>query len=52
MRDRGRARRRGKKRFDDDQPTMAKRRRGRRGRRGLPPIEEFDGLPEGDRWSI
>jgi RIO kinase 1 len=45
------ARRRSKQRFDDDEPIMAKRRRGRR---GLPPIEEFDatdGLPEGDRWS-
>jgi RIO kinase 1 len=44
-------RRRGKQRFDDDEPTMAKRRRGRR---RLPSIEEFDatdGLPEGDRWS-
>jgi RIO kinase 1 len=43
-------RRRGKQRFDDE-PAMAKRRRGRR---GLPSIEEFDvtdGLPEGDRWS-
>jgi RIO kinase 1 len=43
-------RRRGKQRFDDE-PAMAKRRRGRR---VLPSIEEFDatdGLPEGDRWS-
>jgi len=42
--------RRGKWRFDDDEPTSAKRVR----RRTLPSIEEFDttdGLPEGDRWS-
>jgi RIO kinase 1 len=43
--------RRGKRRFDDDEPTTAKRVRGRR---RLPQIEEFDatdGLTEGDRWS-
>jgi len=43
--------RRGKRRFDDDEPTTAKRVRGRR---MLPSIEIFDttdGLPEGDRWS-
>jgi hypothetical protein len=43
--------RRGKQRFDDDEPTTAKRVRGRR---SLPSIEVFDatdGLPEGDRWS-
>ena len=42
---------RGKRRFDDDAPTTAKRVRGRR---MLPSIEKFDatdGLPEGDRWS-
>ena len=42
--------RRGKRRFDDDEPTSVKRVR----RRTPPPIEEFDatdGLPEGDRWS-
>ena len=42
--------RRGKRRFDDDEPTSVKRVR----RRALPSIEEFDatdGLPEGDRWS-
>src|ERR1700745_1634344 len=42
--------RRGKWRFDDDEPTSVKRAR----RRALPPIEQFDatdGLPEGDRWS-
>jgi RIO kinase 1 len=43
--------RRGKRRYDDDEPTTAKR-VGRR--RRLPSIESFDssdGLPEGDRWS-
>jgi RIO kinase 1 len=42
---------RGKRRFDDDEPTSAKRVRGRR---ALPSIEIFDatdGLPDGDRWS-
>jgi RIO kinase 1 len=42
---------RGKRRFDDDDPTTAKRVRGRR---ALPSIETFDatdGLREGDRWS-
>ena len=42
---------RGRRRFDDDEPTTAKRVRRRR---ALPPIEVFDatdGLPEGDRWS-
>ena len=42
---------RGKRRFDDDDPTSVKRARGRR---ALPSIEVFDatdGLPEGDRWS-
>jgi RIO kinase 1 len=46
------ARHRGaRQRFDDDEPTTAKRVRGRR---ALPSIEVFDatdGLPEGDRWS-
>jgi RIO kinase 1 len=43
--------RRGKRRFDDDEPVSAKRTRGRR---ALPSLETFDatdGLPEGDRWS-
>jgi RIO kinase 1 len=43
--------RRGKWRFDDDEPVSAKRTRGRR---ALPSLEAFDatdGLPEGDRWS-
>jgi RIO kinase 1 len=42
--------RRGKWRFDDDEPVSAKRARRRR----LPPVEAFDAtdqLPEGDRWS-
>ena len=45
------AARRGKQRFDDDEPTTAKRVRGHR---SLPSIEVFDatdGLQEGDRWS-
>jgi RIO kinase 1 len=43
--------RRGKRRFDDDEPTTAKRVRPQR---ALPPIDVFDatdGLPDGDRWS-
>jgi RIO kinase 1 len=43
--------RRGKRRFDDDEPLFQKRNRHRR---SLPSIEIFDamdGLPEGDRWS-
>ena len=43
--------RRGKRRFDDDDPTSVKRARGRR---ALPSLETFDatdGLPDGDRWS-
>jgi RIO kinase 1 len=43
--------RRGKRRFDEDEPVTAKRTRGRR---ALPSIESFDatdGLAEGDRWS-
>jgi hypothetical protein len=42
---------RGKRRFDDDEPTSVKRVR----RRALPSIEQFDatdGLPQIDRWSI
>ena len=40
---------RGKRRYDDDEPTWAKRVRGHR---ALPSMETFDatdGLPEGDR---
>jgi RIO kinase 1 len=43
--------RRGKRRFDDDEPTFLKRDRHRR---RLPPADfgsETFGLPEGDRWS-
>jgi RIO kinase 1 len=43
--------RRGKRRFDDDEPTTAKRVRRRQ---ALPSMSEFDatdGLAEGDRWS-
>jgi len=43
--------RRGKRRFDDDEPTTAKRVRGHR---MLPSLEAFDatdGLGDGDRWS-
>jgi RIO kinase 1 len=43
--------RRGKRRFDDDEPAFAKRDRHRL---SLPPADAFDavaGLPEGDRWS-
>ncbi len=42
--------RRGKRRFDDDEPTSVKRVR----RQSLPAVEDLDatdGLPEGDRWS-
>jgi RIO kinase 1 len=42
--------RRGKRRFDDDEPTFAKR----GPRRSLPPADAedaTDGLPAGDRWS-
>jgi RIO kinase 1 len=43
--------RRGKPRFDDDQPAFIKRNRQRA---ALPSLEDFDAtdrLPEGDRWS-
>jgi RIO kinase 1 len=43
--------RRGKRRFDDDEPAFAKRGAPRR---SLPPpdaLDAVDGLPEGDRWS-
>ena len=40
--------RRGRRRFDEDEPTTARRSRPR----SLPPIDNAtDGLPEGDRWS-
>jgi len=47
---RARTGRGGRARFDDDEPTTAKRVR----RRSLAPLEVFDvtdGLSEGDRWS-
>jgi RIO kinase 1 len=43
--------RRGKRRFDDDQPTFARRERHHA---SLPPPDAWDaldGLPDGDRWS-
>ena len=43
--------RRGKRRFDDDEPTFAKRRRQRPGLPALDAFDAVDGLPEGDRWS-
>ena len=42
--------RRGKRRFDDDEPAFARRTRQRR----LPSLEVFDrtdGVPDGDRWA-
>jgi RIO kinase 1 len=43
--------RRGKPRFDDDEPLFAKRQRHSRGLPSLDEIDATDGLPEGDRWS-
>jgi RIO kinase 1 len=43
--------RRGKRRFDDDEPTFAKRSRQRRALPSLETFDAVDGLPEGDRWS-
>ena len=43
--------RRGKRRFDDDEPYFARRERHRA---ALPPVDAYDavdGLPDGDRWS-
>jgi RIO kinase 1 len=43
--------RRGKRRFDDDEPAFARRERHRA---ALPPADAWDavdGLPDGDRWS-
>jgi RIO kinase 1 len=42
---------RGKRRFDDDEPTFAKRDRQRRALPSLEAYDAVDGLPEGDRWS-
>jgi RIO kinase 1 len=43
--------RRGKRRFDDDEPAFAKRRRHRSALPALDAFDTADGLPEGDRWS-
>ncbi|HSR84912.1 MAG TPA: RIO1 family regulatory kinase/ATPase [Streptosporangiaceae bacterium] len=43
--------RRGKRRFDDDEPSFAKRDRHRRRLRPLAEIDAADGLPDGQRWS-
>jgi len=45
------ARRRGKPRFDDDQPAFVKRNRHRRSLPSLDSFDATDGLPAGDRWS-
>ncbi len=46
-----RERRRGKWRFEDDEPLFQKRRGHARALPSLEVIDETDGLPEGDRWS-
>jgi RIO kinase 1 len=43
--------RRGKRRFDDDEPSFAKRDRNRRRLRSLDDIDVADGLSDGQRWS-
>jgi RIO kinase 1 len=43
--------RRGKRRFDDDEPTFAKRGAPRRSLPAPDAFDAVDGLPEGDRWS-
>jgi RIO kinase 1 len=43
--------RRGKRRFDDDEPTFAKRGAPRRSLPAPDALDAVDGLPEGDRWS-
>ena len=43
--------RRRKRRFDDDEPTFAKRSLHRRALPALDTLDAADGLPEGDRWS-
>jgi len=42
---------RGKRRFDDDEPSFAKRNRHRRALPSLEDIDRADGLVAGDRWS-
>ena len=46
-----RERRRGKWRFDEDEPLFRKRPGHARALPSLEAIDETDGLPEGDRWS-
>jgi len=43
--------RRRARRFDDDEPTFAKRTRRRAALPALPALDAVDGLPEGDRWT-
>jgi len=43
--------RRGKRRFDDDEPTFAKRDRRRARLAPDDALDAVDGLPDGDRWS-
>jgi RIO kinase 1 len=45
------SRRRGKRRFDDDEPSFIKRDRHRRSLPSEPGDDSAFGLPEGDRWS-
>jgi RIO kinase 1 len=45
------SRRRGKRRFDDDEPNFIKRDRHRRSLPSEPGDDSAFGLPEGDRWS-
>jgi RIO kinase 1 len=42
---------RGKRRFDDHEPTFAKRQRHRLSLPAADAFDSVDGLPEGDRWS-
>jgi RIO kinase 1 len=41
----------GKRRFDDHEPTFAKRQRHRLSLPAADAFDSVDGLPEGDRWS-
>jgi hypothetical protein len=43
--------RRGKRRFDDDEPTFAKRSRHRSALPAMDALDTVGGPPEGDRWS-